>query len=109
MRGVEAGGAGLFMTPRNMAKLGYLYLRNGLWENRQVVPAAWVSKSTRRQVDTPMYSAYGYQWWVNSTGGSFSASGFGGQLIAGLSQRRPGGGGRRRHQSVAAQPAARPD
>ncbi len=82
MRGVEAGGAGLFLTPRNMAKLGYLYLRKGRWDSRQVVPAAWVAESTRKQVETDMHSAYGYQWWVTPDGESYSAAGFGGQLIA---------------------------
>jgi hypothetical protein len=81
MRGLEAGGAGLALTPRSMAKLGYLALRGGQWEDRPVVPAAWVAEATHRQVEAPQHGAYGYQWWVDPTGGSFSAAGFGGQSI----------------------------
>lgn len=80
MRGIEPGGSGLVLTARDMAKLGYLYLRGGLWENRQLIPAAWVHESTHKQVEAGAHGGYGYQWWLEP-GGSYSAVGFGGQTI----------------------------
>ena len=71
--GVAFGGGGLSLTPRAMAKFGYLYLQGGVWEGRQVVPADWVEASV-----TP--ATYGYQWW-RLAGGGYAALGFGGQRI----------------------------
>jgi CubicO group peptidase (beta-lactamase class C family) len=86
-QGYHLGHAFLKLTPRDMAKLGYLYLKGGTWEGRQVVPAAYVRASTRRQVATGgtfgHVGGYGYQWWIMTEGGhpAFAAIGLGGQLI----------------------------
>jgi CubicO group peptidase (beta-lactamase class C family) len=86
--GIELGFAGLKMAPRDMAKLGQLYLDGGLVNGHQVVPAAWVQQATTTQVSTgdigyPFSESYGYQWWVSTERGhpSFAAVGFGGQLV----------------------------
>jgi CubicO group peptidase (beta-lactamase class C family) len=82
--GVTVGGAGLYLQPRDLAKLGWLYLNNGTWNGGQLVPADWVAESTRKQIDTPYGLAgrygYGYQWWMNSFGG-YSARGYRGQYL----------------------------
>ena len=73
---------GLFLTPREMAKIGQLYLDGGAWEGKQVVPAAWVAESTRehsRAVELGSL-AYGYLWWIID-GDSFAALGDGGNAI----------------------------
>jgi CubicO group peptidase (beta-lactamase class C family) len=50
-------------TPsRQLAKFGLLYLRGGRWEDRQVVPAAWVAASTS---PGGTWDGYGYQWWLS--------------------------------------------
>jgi len=50
-------------TPsRQFARFGLLYLRQGRWEDRQVVPAEWVQESTRPSQE--LYTGYGYQWWL---------------------------------------------
>jgi CubicO group peptidase (beta-lactamase class C family) len=72
-QGVAFGGGGLHMTPRDMAKFGYLYLQGGVWQGQQVVPAAWVEASVEP-------AQYGYQWWKLS-GGGYGALGYGGQRI----------------------------
>jgi CubicO group peptidase (beta-lactamase class C family) len=72
-----------------MAKLGYLYLKGGTWEGRQVVPAAYVRASTQTQTQVPTsgtfgpFNGYGYQWWTATEQGHqvFAAIGLGGQLI----------------------------
>jgi CubicO group peptidase (beta-lactamase class C family) len=83
-QGYHYGGGFLKLPARDLAKLGYLYLNGGRWDRTQVVPADYVAASTRPQSDPPQdLGDYGYQWWVtNETGhDSFSALGFGGQLI----------------------------
>jgi CubicO group peptidase (beta-lactamase class C family) len=66
---------------RDFAKLGRLYLNNGNWNGKQLVPASWVKESTR--IDTAQGSAwnYQYQWWFPSRNGDFMAQGILGQYI----------------------------
>jgi thiamine monophosphate kinase len=44
-QGISGGGAGLYMHPRDMAKIGYLWLRGGLWEGRQILPTSAVKQT----------------------------------------------------------------
>jgi CubicO group peptidase (beta-lactamase class C family) len=50
-QGNSIGGFGLALQPRDMAKLGYLYLRNGRWEDQQIVPPAWFEKVSHATVN----------------------------------------------------------
>ena len=85
-RGIPLGNTGLTLSPRDMAKLGYLYLNRGQWKGEQIVPAKWVDQSTTKHIETKglMNAAeddgYGYFWWIDAYGG-YSAHGFGGQYI----------------------------
>lgn len=83
-------GGGLSLRPRDMAKLGLLYLREGRWGDRQVVPASWVRTSTTRHVDLSgrREVAYGYLWWIHRPDPDgrgrqdiYAAEGFRGQYI----------------------------
>jgi len=78
--GVNTGGWGLWMTPRDMAKFGYLYLKNGVWNRQQIVPEDWVQVSTAKHVNTWDERGYGYLWWQLYFGG-YAALGQGGQEI----------------------------
>jgi len=51
---------------RDLARFGLLMLRQGRWEDRQVIPAEWVYESTRYHSDATLYNSdgYGYMWWV---------------------------------------------
>lgn len=62
------------LTPRDMAKFGYLFLHNGQWQGKQVVPAEWVQLSTH-----PNPIEYAYQWWQLTNG--YSVGGSYGQII----------------------------
>src|SRR6266404_7838846 len=44
-QGVTDGEAGLFLSPHDMARIGYLYLHNGLWDGKQIIPASWVDRA----------------------------------------------------------------
>jgi CubicO group peptidase (beta-lactamase class C family) len=84
------GHSDLYLSTRDMAKFGYLFLREGKWNGKQIVPEDWVSVSTKEQVPIPkMYQtpgindAYGYLWWTMwyGTHSAFSAIGYNGQRI----------------------------
>lgn len=76
----------VFLKPRDMAKFGQLYLQNGVWKGKQIVPAAWVKESTS-QHSVVQNVNYGYLWWLkyldagNKRYQSFAAQGNGGQKI----------------------------
>ncbi len=84
---ITIGGWGLYLTPRDMAKFGFLFLNHGVWEDKQIVPADWVDEATKKQVDFNDSSGYGYgyQWWLlgglGLTHKNFAALGRFGQTI----------------------------
>jgi hypothetical protein len=79
-QGVDIGYSELWLKPADMARFGLLYLNNGRWHEKQIVPAAWVTESTRGQIDAEPGDQYGYQWWVDSSG-YYAAAGHNGQFI----------------------------
>jgi CubicO group peptidase (beta-lactamase class C family) len=79
--GIPNGGWGLEMTPRDMAKFGYLFLNEGTWDGQQIVPSNWVRLSTQTGLPTGEVVDYAYQWWVDSASGLYAAQGLNGQKI----------------------------
>jgi CubicO group peptidase (beta-lactamase class C family) len=86
-QGTHLGDAFLKISAPDMAKIGQLMLAGGRWDEKQIVPAQWVTESTRAHASTGGYGVggddYGYHWWVTTADGhnAFAAAGFGGQLI----------------------------
>jgi CubicO group peptidase (beta-lactamase class C family) len=82
-QGYFSGGYNFYVTPRELAKFGLLYLHNGRWNGRQLVPAAWVQASMTNQVDAGAPFSYGYDFWLRDIAGHHVAMawGFGGQMI----------------------------
>jgi CubicO group peptidase (beta-lactamase class C family) len=82
-QGYFSGGYNLYLTPRELAKFGLLYLHDGRWNGRQLVPTAWVAASTTNQVDAGAPYGYGYDFWLRDIAGHQVAMawGFGGQLV----------------------------
>ena len=84
---------GLALRPRDMAKIGCLFLNGGRWQGKQIVSEKWVKESTQQQVGAGqlptwfLADGYGYQWWLGSfpvrgqVVKSYSARGRGGQFI----------------------------
>ena len=64
LHGVPEGGNGLHMTSRDMARLGYLLLRDGRWEDEQLLPTGWVQAATEHRVEVDREKGYGYLIWV---------------------------------------------
>lgn len=88
---VTFASGGAFLRPRDMAKLGALYLNGGVWNGRRVVPEAWVeaslAESSHFQGTYRSVYGYGFNWWLGRSafrGGTvayFRASGWGGQEV----------------------------
>ena len=56
---------GLNMTTRDYARLGQLVAQGGVWQGRQLVPAAWIEESTAPgPYPAEFGTGYGYQWWL---------------------------------------------
>ncbi|MBM3296264.1 MAG: serine hydrolase, partial [Candidatus Aminicenantes bacterium] len=80
-QGVNHGWGDIKLHPRDMARIGLLWLNKGRWEDKQVVSAEWVEASVKRQVKTGRNDDYGYGWWITDPDGAYAAIGRGGQRI----------------------------
>ena len=81
---------GLYLEAEQLAKVGLLYLKNGRWEDGQLLPAGWVSDaiSVKAPSINPQGWGYGYQWWRVDQGSIevWAGLGFGGQYMFVLPQ-----------------------
>jgi hypothetical protein len=76
------GWGDLQLKPHDMAKIGYLFLNNGLWEGKPVLSTAWVRAATQKRVSLPNGEGYGFLWWMTARPpGLVEARGRGGQRI----------------------------
>jgi CubicO group peptidase (beta-lactamase class C family) len=84
-QGISTGGYGLVLHPYDMAKFGYLYLRGGVWDGQQVVPAEWVDKVNHAVVDMHTSFApelrYANFFWAVPERHIYWASGYHCQLV----------------------------
>lgn len=72
----------VYATARDFARFGLLYLRDGMWDRRRLLPEGWVDHGRRQRSVDEEGIAYGAHWWVMGDDmGSFRASGFEGQSI----------------------------
>jgi beta-lactamase family protein len=90
-QGVTRGWGDLHLQPRDMAKIGYLWLHDGRWADRQLVPADWMTAAAQvhsHPTFTPGQE-YGYGLWIypKRTPPEFEALGRGGQRISIIPQR----------------------
>ena len=93
-QGISIGYSTMMLTPHDMAKIGFLYLNHGFWENKQIVSKEWVESATFGQVLTTLSQSeisdeYGYQFWVDSKG-YYMAAGYGGQVIIVVPKKKHG-------------------
>lgn len=96
--GTPLGGAYAWMTARDWARLGLLYLRDGVWDGQRLFPEGWV-RFTRTPGGAPNNGVYGAHFWVTGTPGpgqwsnlgadldAFQMNGNGGQVVAMLPRR----------------------
>jgi len=92
--GINTGGWGLHIKTEDMAKMGQFFLRNGKWNDRQLLPGAWIREATSAQImlkpalspkhreskTSDWVEGYGYQMW-RCRHNAFRADGANGQFI----------------------------
>ncbi len=85
--GINRGGSGIRCTTEGLAHFGQLYLQDGIWNDRRVLPEGWVARSTARHADNSGHKGmldgkpgYGYQFW-RLRNGAYAAFGLGGQFV----------------------------
>lgn len=81
--GTFAGSSYVYATALDYLRFGLLYLRDGVWEGKRLLPPAWVDHGRRiRSYDEPEDRWYGAHWWsVGDDLGTFWASGYDGQSL----------------------------
>jgi len=99
-QGISCGGWGLYLKTEDMAKMGQLFLQQGKWNGKQIVPAEWLKEMSSYQVpsapsgtrfedlekvglnkdNNEWVQGYGYQMWI-CRHNAFRADGFAGQYI----------------------------
>jgi CubicO group peptidase (beta-lactamase class C family) len=79
------GGGGLFLQPRDMAKIGYLCLHHGMWDGKQILPSTWVDEVKNASVDMHMAGKWNFHYanlfWTLPDKDAFMAVGFNSQII----------------------------
>ncbi len=81
--GTFIGSSFCYATARDFARFGLLYLRDGVWEGRRLLPEGWVDYARTPTFQQPGCedAPYGAHWWLGFGGpGSFSANGYDGQF-----------------------------
>lgn len=76
------GGTGLFMTARDLVRIGFLYLNQGCYSGRSILCPEWVESATTDRLPG-LETDYGYLWWIMDADGykAAYAYGYGGQMI----------------------------
>lgn len=74
-----------WITARDLARFGVLFLQRGRWDDRQIIPDEWITRSTTpytiiREESDRGAVGYGYMWWTYGDG-SYLATGTGGQKL----------------------------
>lgn len=82
--GNEMGNSELWLTPRDLAKIGLMMLNDGRWNDEPIINKQWINKSTKKYFDGfPQIGGYGYHWHTRKFGryNSYLAAGWGGQFL----------------------------
>ena len=86
MSGGTRWGGGIWMSSRDLARFGQLFLNRGRWGPRQLVSADWVRTATTASAQKPDYGCLwwlntGQQQWPGTPASSFAAVGFGSNTV----------------------------
>ena len=81
--GVNTAGWGLNLTPEAMAKIGQLFLDDGIWNGKQIISSRWINESTKEHSICNQWKlSYGYLWWIiDEKEHAYAAMGDGGNVI----------------------------
>lgn len=78
----------IYLSTRDLAKIGLLVLQNGKWNEQQIISSQWIKESTRPYtryadygIDQNPIDAYGYLWKIDTDDDNIWADGYGGQYL----------------------------
>ena len=78
----------IFMSARDLARIGSLVAQNGKYNNKQIISSKWLEESFRPysklsdyNIDKKPLNAYGYLWWLDTNKNLIWADGYGGQYM----------------------------
>ena len=84
---IDAEG-GLYLKPEDLARMGLLYARDGMWNGKRILPEGWKSATMAPAVAVPETEnwKYGFQWWLlryseNPEKYAYTGLGYGGQRL----------------------------
>lgn len=84
-QGIEKGGWGMYVYLEDAAKLGQLYLQNGVWEadgqKKRILSAEWVAEASKAQIVSAKGEEYGYQMWPYTSEEMYMFNGMFGQYV----------------------------
>lgn len=83
-QGRYLGGNNMALRPRDLLRVGEVFLSGGRWRGEQLVPEDWIERSWRPNATSPWNGhGYGYLWWTDEWGGesAYFAWGYGGQYL----------------------------
>lgn len=80
-QGINPGGFGLDLTPRDTAKYAFLHLHQGMWDGEQIISSSWIAESTQTHTMLVYGNGYGYHWITYPLFNAYAAFGAGGQGI----------------------------
>jgi CubicO group peptidase (beta-lactamase class C family) len=84
--GETLGCTGLFISTLDLAKLGVLYLNNGVYNGKQLLSSFWVGEASKPQVRQERTRKYGYSFWIEN--GGYNGKGDHGQSLVILPERK---------------------
>lgn len=61
--GTFLGGSLVYASARDFARFGYLYLRDGVWDGKRLLPEGWVDFA-RTKAPAANANVYGAGWWI---------------------------------------------
>jgi CubicO group peptidase (beta-lactamase class C family) len=80
--GTTFGAFSLFLTARDLGKIGQLLLQNGRWENEQLVDPSYLQRAVSKHVNGNLNKKpYGYYFWLYPQWKAYAAWGHGGQFL----------------------------
>lgn len=82
--GIPDTQGGLYLAPRDLAKIGQLYLQDGVWEGTRLLAPGWVQETVTPRAEDQGWK-YGFHWWLlplpDSQGDAYTCLGYGGQRL----------------------------
>lgn len=81
--GLPLATGGLWLRARDTAKIGQLFLDDGVWNGLQVIPSTWIAEALTARVSADSSRDFGYLWWTRTLSGHrlWYAHGYGGQMV----------------------------